>query len=53
MAKFTINKGSITERSVEADDYSLTGGYFWFRDGGNEDVLTLREKDVFSVERAS
>ncbi|MEZ0140836.1 hypothetical protein AB1285_03260 [Microbacterium sp. NRRL B-14842] len=53
MAKFIINKDTDYERSVEAEDYSQGGGYFWFRNVQGEDVLTLREKDVYSIQRAS
>lgn len=38
MATFTINKDTDYERSVEAEHYGQSGGYFWFRNAQNEDV---------------
>jgi hypothetical protein len=51
MAKFTINKDTDHERSVDAVRFVQSGGYFRFLDRDEDDVLAIREKDVFTVER--
>lgn len=51
MAKFTIQRQTGSDIEVESDDYSLIDGYFWFRDGGADDVFTIKAADVYAIKR--
>ncbi|GAA2947665.1 hypothetical protein GCM10010458_36610 [Microbacterium luteolum] len=53
MAKFIINKGAASQRSVEAEKYSLANGFFWFYDAESEIVLTYKADNTISVTRES
>lgn len=51
MTKFTINAGFSSARVVEADDYSLSGEYWDFRDAEGDPVLTIKADQVSTIER--
>ena len=56
MTKFTINARLInarlsSARVVEADDYSLSDGYWDFRDAEGDPVLTIKADQVLTIER--
>lgn len=50
MAKFKVRKTNGNSVTVEADDYYLKDGYFWFHDDQQSNVHTLRASDVVQVE---
>lgn len=52
MAKYTINTLGGEEIKVEASDYFTKDGYFWFQDGNQDNVHTIRTVDVHSVEKS-
>lgn len=51
MANYIINKGSQHAKTVEAEDYLLKDGYFWFQDVQGNDVVTYKAENVSSIWR--
>lgn len=51
MAKYIINRGSNSQRTVEAEEYRLADGFFWFTDDKGEDVLTYKADHTTSITR--
>lgn len=46
-----INQNMTTQTSVEAADYSLLNGFFWFDDEEGNTVLTYAADKVVSIRR--
>lgn len=51
MATFIINKGGMTEREVEAASYAPLGDYWSFHAENSDQVLTISQKLVNTIER--
>lgn len=53
MKKYKINDGFREETSVEASEYKLASGFFWFYDDKNELVMTYAAEKVLRIRLVS
>lgn len=51
MAKFVVNKGQQSQKSIEAESYRLEQGYFNFYDTDKEIVFTHKADNVIHIRR--
>lgn len=50
MAKYVINRGSQTEKKVEANSFQLIGNYWYFEDASGTKFVVAAER-VISISR--